>query len=127
MLVSAGGGRSARALLAAALEARPLSRLRERALAAGRAAAICRRRVAGARRRPAAGWSLERQRDDFPALLAKSLLSVSQAGYNTVVEGLRLGKPMVLVPFETATETEQRTRRSGWRLWASPRSCGRAS
>jgi predicted glycosyltransferase len=27
-----------------------------------------------------------------------------------VVEGLRLGKPMVLVPFETASETEQRIR-----------------
>ena len=53
---------------------------------------------------------LERQRDDFQSLLAKCLLSVSQAGYNTVVEVLRLGKPMVLVPFETATETEQRIR-----------------
>ena len=27
-----------------------------------------------------------------------------------MVEGLRFQKPMVLVPFETATETEQRTR-----------------
>jgi predicted glycosyltransferase len=35
---------------------------------------------------------------------------VSQAGYNTVVEVLSLGKPMVLVPFETVTETEQRLR-----------------
>jgi predicted glycosyltransferase len=56
------------------------------------------------------GIVLERQRDDFQAVLAKSLLSVSQAGYNTVVEVLQLGKPMVLVPFETATETEQRIR-----------------
>src|SRR5918996_584374 len=44
------------------------------------------------------------------ARLANSLLSISQAGYNTVLEGLRFQKPMVLVPFETATETEQRTR-----------------
>ena len=56
------------------------------------------------------GVVLEPQRADFQSLLAKSLLSVSQAGYNTVVEVLRLGKPMVLVPFETATETEQRLR-----------------
>ena len=54
--------------------------------------------------------ALDRHRADFDALFANSLLSVSQAGYNTVVEGLRLGKPMVLVPFETATETEQRIR-----------------
>ena len=65
----------------------------------GRSPRICRR-----------AWCVERQRDDFQALLAKSLLSVSQAGYNTVVEVLRLGKPMVLVPFETATETEQTIR-----------------
>jgi predicted glycosyltransferase len=53
---------------------------------------------------------LEHRRDDFTGLLANSLLSVSQAGYNTVLEGLRFQKPLVLVPFETATETEQRTR-----------------
>jgi predicted glycosyltransferase len=56
------------------------------------------------------GCILQHERTDFTALLANSLLSVSQAGYNTVVEGLRFQKPMVLVPFETATETEQRTR-----------------
>ena len=54
--------------------------------------------------------ALDRHRRDFDALFANSLLSVSQAGYNTVVEGLWLGKPMVLVPFETASETEQRIR-----------------
>ncbi|MEL6965069.1 MAG: glycosyltransferase, partial [Pseudomonadota bacterium] len=47
---------------------------------------------------------------DFQARLANSLLSISQAGYNTVVEGLRMGKRMVLVPFETASETEQSLR-----------------
>jgi predicted glycosyltransferase len=47
---------------------------------------------------------------DFQRRLANSLLSISQAGYNTVVEGLRLGKRMVLVPFETASETEQSIR-----------------
>src|ERR687892_623450 len=56
------------------------------------------------------GVVLQGAREDFAALLANSLLSVSQAGYNTVLEGLRFQKPMVLVPFETATETEQRTR-----------------
>ena len=74
-----------------------------------------------------AGVVLERQRRDFQALFAKSLLSVSQAGYNTVVEVLRLGKPMVLVPFETATETEQRIRAERLATWGSPRPFGRAS
>jgi predicted glycosyltransferase len=56
------------------------------------------------------GIIIEHEREDFQTLLANSLLSVSQAGYNTVVEALRYKKSMVLVPFETGTETEQRVR-----------------
>jgi predicted glycosyltransferase len=105
VLVSAGGGRVGGKLLATAVAARGLSALSTRRW----------RLIAGGASRdlPAelpSGVVVERQRDDFQALLAKSLLSVSQAGYNTVVEVLRLGKPMVLVPFETATETEQTIR-----------------
>jgi predicted glycosyltransferase len=110
VLVSAGGGRVGQRLLEAAMAAHPLSRQREHPW----------RLIAGGEVEPAGldrlraelppGMVMERQRDDFQALLAKCLLSVSQAGYNTVVEVLRLGKPMVLVPFETATETEQRIR-----------------
>ena len=110
VLVSAGGGRVGAALLDVALEARPLSSLRERPwrlIAGGNLAGDA---VQALRARIPQGVVLERQREDFPALLANSLLSVSQAGYNTVLEGLRFQKPMVLVPFETATETEQRTR-----------------
>jgi predicted glycosyltransferase len=110
VLVSAGGGRVGAALLEVALAARPLSRLRERPwrlIAGGNLADHAFQALSA---RIPQSVILERQRDDFPALLANSLLSISQAGYNTVLEGLRFQKPMVLVPFETATETEQRTR-----------------
>jgi len=110
VLVSAGGGRVGSALVAAALAARPLSRHGARpwrVIAGGAADGAS---LAGRQAGLPPGLVLEHQRADFQALLAKSLLSVSQAGYNTVVEVLRLGKPMVLVPFETATETEQRLR-----------------
>jgi predicted glycosyltransferase len=110
VLVSAGGGRVGRALLAAAIEARPLSGLRDRPWRLVGGGDLDPRRVAELQAGLPPGLVVERQRDDFQALLAKCLLSVSQAGYNTVVEVLRLGKPMVLVPFETATETEQRIR-----------------
>jgi predicted glycosyltransferase len=110
VLVSAGGGRVGRALLAAAVEARPLSRVRDRPWRLVGGGDLDPRRVAELQAGLPPGLVVERQRDDFQALLAKCLLSVSQAGYNTVVEVLRLGKPMVLVPFETATETEQRIR-----------------
>lgn len=107
VLVSAGGGRVGSALLEVAIEARPLTRLRDapwRLIAGG---GYDEAALAALRTKLPSGMILERQRRDFSALLANSLLSVSQAGYNTVVEGLRLGKPLVLVPFETDAETEQ--------------------
>jgi predicted glycosyltransferase len=110
VLVSAGGGRVGAALLEAALEARPLSALRARTwrmIAGGNLAGDA---LEALRSRVPERVILQRQREDLAVLLANSLLSVSQAGYNTVLEGLRFQKPMVLVPFETATETEQRTR-----------------
>jgi predicted glycosyltransferase len=110
VLVSAGGGRVGAALLEAALEARPLSALRARTwrmIAGGNLAGDA---LEALRSRVPERVILQRQREDLAALLANSLLSISQAGYNTVLEGLRFQKPMVLVPFETATETEQRTR-----------------
>jgi predicted glycosyltransferase len=110
VVVSAGAGRVGGRLLATALAARPLTRLSRHPwrLIVGGASAPERVVELGAGLPD--GVVVEQQRDDFQAVLAKSLLSVSQAGYNTVVEVLRLGKPMVLVPFETATETEQTIR-----------------
>ncbi|NIX76838.1 glycosyltransferase [Microvirga terricola] len=54
--------------------------------------------------------SVERARSDFRALLSRAALSVSQAGYNTVVDILRAGVRPVFVPFEAGHETEQRLR-----------------
>ena len=53
---------------------------------------------------------VERVRGDFRDLLAGAAVSVSQAGYNTVVDVLRAGCRAVLVPFEAGNETEQRLR-----------------
>jgi predicted glycosyltransferase len=54
--------------------------------------------------------TVERARPDFRALLSRAEVSVSQAGYNTVVDLLRTGVRPVLVPFEAGRETEQRLR-----------------
>ena len=62
------------------------------------------------RRSAPAHVTLERARPDFRALLSRAELSVSQAGYNTVVDILRCGGRSVLVPFEAGHETEQRLR-----------------
>jgi predicted glycosyltransferase len=53
---------------------------------------------------------VERARRDFRAILGRAAVSVSQAGYNTVVDLLRSRTRAVLVPFEAGHETEQRLR-----------------
>lgn len=50
---------------------------------------------------------VERVRPDFQDLLTRARLSVSQAGYNTVLDVLRAKCPAVLVPFEEESESEQ--------------------
>ncbi|WP_062012862.1 glycosyltransferase [Aureimonas sp. AU4] len=56
---------------------------------------------------------VERARPDFPALLARAAVSVSQSGYNTVLDLSAAGTPAVLVPFEEGSEQEQRLRAEG--------------
>jgi predicted glycosyltransferase len=53
------------------------------------------------------GVIVEPWRHDFTAMLRDAALSISQAGYNTVVETLCHADRAVLVPFTTARETEQ--------------------
>ncbi|GAB4190082.1 MAG: glycosyltransferase [Thalassobaculales bacterium] len=98
ILVSAGGGAVGARLMA---------------VAAAAAAADSRpwRLIAGDAAVPAAAnLAVDRFREDFPALLAAAAASVSQAGYNTVVQGLAAGVPMVLVPFAEGAESEQTAR-----------------
>jgi predicted glycosyltransferase len=110
IVVSAGGGAAGAALLKAAKAARPLSRyaaqpwrlITGRNLPAADFAAL-------ARDLPP-GLAIERHRGDFPALLARARLSVSQAGYNTVLDLLQARVPAVLVPFAEGGETEQSLR-----------------
>jgi len=110
VLVSAGGGRVAGPLIAAALAARPIGPLETvpwRILVgehfpATEYEALCRQAPDGV--------TFERSRPDFQALLARCRLSISQAGYNTVMEILRSGRPAVVVPFAAGAETEQSLR-----------------
>ncbi len=108
ILVSAGGGATqSETLLHTALAARPLSRLGDRPW----------RLLAGPnlpdgefdRIKAAApkGVIVEPNRDDFSALLRGCAISVSQAGYNTVVELLQAGCRSLVVPYAAGGETEQ--------------------
>jgi len=53
---------------------------------------------------------LERYRREFPKMLRRCRLSVSQAGYNTILDILTAGARAVVVPFASERETEQQLR-----------------
>lgn len=109
VVVSGGGGRVAAQLFLTALAARQLC-----AVAAARPWRLITgpylpgglradleavaARLGGPPGRP--GVVVETFRDDFPALLGAAALSISQAGYNTVLDVVASGVRAVVVPFE---------------------------
>ncbi len=108
VLVSAGGGATdSGTLLRAALAARPFSNLKDRPwrLLAGPNLAGDERAALEAA--APEGVTVEANRGDFPSLLSRCAVSVSQAGYNTVAELLRAGCRAVVVPYSAGGETEQ--------------------
>lgn len=110
VIVSAGGGAVGAALLRTAVAARPLTILADRKwriLVGPNLAESDRAALSDAATQDIV---VEPARADFVDLLANSALSISQAGYNTVVETLCHADRAVLVPFGTARETEQADR-----------------
>jgi predicted glycosyltransferase len=110
VIVSAGGGAVGARLMATAIDAKPHT-----ALAAHRWRLLAGRNMDAAafdalKERADAGIVVERARSDFRSLLRRAALSISQAGYNTVLDIVGARVPTVLVPFEAAGETEQRMR-----------------
>jgi predicted glycosyltransferase len=57
---------------------------------------------------------IERARPDFPALLARCAVSISMAGYNTMLDLVRAKCPAIVVPFDAGQETEQAMRAEAW-------------
>jgi len=107
VLVSAGGGAVGAPLLRAAIEARPLTRAADepwRLIAGPNLPESDFHALAAA---GGANVIIERFRADFQTLLRHCRLSVSQAGYNTVMELLAAGTRAVVVPFAEGGETEQ--------------------
>jgi predicted glycosyltransferase len=110
VVVSVGGGAVGGVLLRTAIETRRqgcLANLRWRLLAgpnlpepefASLAAAL------------PEGVVLERYRPDFPEILRRCRVSVSQGGYNTVLDILAARAAAVVVPFASGRETEQSLR-----------------
>lgn len=110
VIVAAGGGAVGERLLEAALQARSLSSLAGRhwrVLLGPNLDPGSARRLAAQR---SGGVVVEPNRPDYPALLRNCALSISQGGYNTVMDILAAGCRSVIVPFAAPGETEQALR-----------------
>jgi predicted glycosyltransferase len=103
ILVSAGGGAAGRRLIETAIAARALSRV-------GDAPWVFVTGPLGEHLPAVPGATVARSLPNFRARLASAAVSISQAGYNTMVETVQAGTPAVVVPFETEREQEQVTR-----------------
>lgn len=110
VIVSAGGGAVSEELFRAAMAAREITELADRVwrILAGHALPDD---VFNALREEAPGGIIvERARDDFPTLMANCELSVSQGGYNTVMEMMTSRTRGVIVPYAGGLESEQTLR-----------------
>ena len=110
VVVSVGGGAVGGALLRTAIETRRrgcLANLRWRLLAGPN---LPEPEFAALAAGLPDGVVLERYRSDFPQMLRRCRVSVSQAGYNTVLDILVARAAAVVVPFASGRETEQSLR-----------------
>lgn len=109
ILVSTGGGTVGLPLFRAALAARPwLDPGPDWRLLVG--SGLPEEDFAGLLAEVPPGVIVERARPDFPDMLVRCSASISQAGYNTVLDLVRARCRTVLVPFASGAETEQTLR-----------------
>lgn len=108
ILVSGGGSAAALPLFETVIAAARLLPQRSFHLLIG--CGVAEADFASLRQSAPANARVEWARPDFPALLAACALSISQAGYNTVLDLLQAGRPALLAPFDAGNETEQALR-----------------
>jgi predicted glycosyltransferase len=109
VLVSGGGSAAALPLFRLCLEAARLGAPARRwRILVGKA--VSESDFAALRQSASHHVTVERVRADFPALLARAAVPISQAGYNTVLDLVAAGRPAIVVPFDEGAETEQAIR-----------------
>lgn len=110
VLVSVGGGAVGLPLLHAALAARRAGLLTGEPWTLLTGQGLAEAAFAALRAEAPQGVTVRRFDPDLPQRMAEARLSISQAGYNTVLDVLRARVPAVLVPFGVGGESEQRQR-----------------
>ncbi len=110
VVVSAGGGAVSEPLFRAAMAARALTSLADAQWRVLAGYALPDDIFASLVGDAPAGVTVERSRPDFIALLRGAALSISQGGYNTVMELMATGTRAVVAPYAGGLETEQTLR-----------------
>jgi len=110
VVVSGGGGVASLPLLKCAIKSRPLSAMHQQSWLLLAGPNIDQDSFDQLKQVASKGIIIERNRPDFSAILSNCAVSVSQAGYNTVVDILTTGARSVMVPFSDAGEVEQTLR-----------------
>jgi len=110
VIIATGGGAFGRDLLFTAMEARPLSRLKDAPwrFITGPNLSDADYGLLEAQAPP--DVTVERYRKDYALLLAHCEMSISHCGYNTVIDVLRAGCRSVMVPYSVGGESEQTMR-----------------
>ena len=123
IIVSAGGGVVGDDLLRVALEAHTLCQGAAKHYRWCMLAGVSLSRAARdfAKKTPLS-VTIETNRSDFVQLLGQAKLSISQAGYNTVVDILATGVRAILVPFAAHGQREQPRRAALLAQWGRVRS-----
>jgi len=110
VIVTAGSGRVGVALLENAMKARPLTKLAHAPWRILIGTGMPEDQFHTIKAQAENGITVERHRNDYPSLLRNSAVSISRAGYNTVMDILIEKSHAVFVPFATPAETEQLVR-----------------
>jgi predicted glycosyltransferase len=110
VLVSGGGGAASLPLLMAAIGARSLSNFKDHTWRLLVGHNIDQSTFESLQQHADSGLIVERNRSDFYSLLKSCVVSISQAGYNTVMDILKSEAHSVIVPYAESGELEQTIR-----------------
>jgi predicted glycosyltransferase len=110
IIVSSGSGAVGENLLRTALKARPLTSVSERTWRILVGYSMADDVFDSLKQEESEGLNIERARSDFVTLLKNCHLSISQGGYNTVMEVLATKANGISVPYAGGHETEQTLR-----------------
>lgn len=110
VIVSAGGGAVGAPLFTAAMAARPLSSLAHKTWRFVTGPNLGEDHYQALIQQAPNGVIVERFRADLPHMFNTCALSISQGGYNTVMDLLRARTTAIVVPYEDGGESEQRHR-----------------